>query len=111
MNVKSLVAGVALFAGVGVANAAELLTEASMDGVTAAGVYDSVTFTKYVDTNVTSSLFQIKGVISGTAVYGQLADAEASASCYAYNCFTETLTATQTSYFGSAAYSQSISAQ
>ena len=39
MNAKmtSLFAGVALLAGVGVANAEERLTAASMDGVTAAG--------------------------------------------------------------------------
>ena len=44
MNAKmtSLVAGIALLAGVGIANAEERLTAAAMDGVTAAGGYDSL---------------------------------------------------------------------
>jgi hypothetical protein len=112
MNVKSLIAGVALLAGVSVANAQEplRLSEASMDGVTA-GAYNSVYFDKDIYTNVNAYLDVYKDVDSYAYVNGQLADAEAAASCYSYNCLTETLTVTNTGYgFPTTSYSQSLSA-
>lgn len=111
MNAKmtSLFAGAALLAGVGVANAEERLSAASMDGVTAAG--SSVYFTKYINTNVTANLDVYKDVKSDVYVDGKLADAEAAAACSAYNCLTETLTVTNTGSYGdTSSYSQSISA-
>jgi hypothetical protein len=111
MNAKmtSLFAGAALLAGVGVANAEERLSAASMDGVTAAG--SSVYFTKYINTNVTANLDVYKEVKSDVYVDGKLADAEAAASCSAYSCLTETLTVTNTGSYGpTTSYSQSISA-
>ena len=112
MNIKltSLLAGAALLGGVGVANAEGplQLTEAAMDGITA-GTYD-VEFYKYVDTNVQHTLEAYKYVDSTVHVYGQLADAEAAASCFSYNCLTETLTVTSTSPAGTTSYSESISA-
>jgi len=112
MNAKmtSLFAGIALLAGVGVANAEERLSAASMDGVTAAG-YNSVYFNKDIYTNVNAYLNVDKTVDSSVYVNGKLADAEAAASCSAYNCLTETLTVTNTGYYGpTTSYSQSISA-
>lgn len=116
MNAKmtSLLAGVALLTGVGVASADEplRLSEASMDGVTA-GTYitPDVSFYKYVNTNVQHYLDVYKDIDSKVHVYGQLADAEAAASCVSYNCLTETLTVTNTGYGGATtSYSESISA-
>ena len=113
MNTKliSIFAGVALLGGVGVANAEGplQLTENSMDGITA-GTYD-VSFYKYIDTNVTHTLDVYKDVYSTVQVYGQLADAEAAASCNSYNCVTETLTVTNTGIGGpTTSYSESLSA-
>ncbi|SFH54856.1 hypothetical protein SAMN05216299_12120 [Nitrosospira sp. Nsp14] len=112
MNAKmtSLFAGIALLAGVGIANAEERLTAASMDGVTAAG-YNSVYFNKDIYTNVQAYLNVYKDVDSYVNVDGKLADAEAAASCSAYSCLTETLTVTNTGYYGpTTSYSQSLSA-
>ena len=80
MNAKmtSLFAGIALLAGVGVANAEERLSAASMDGVTA-GTYN-VSFTKYINTNVNAYLDVYKDVNADVYVDGKLADAEAAAS-------------------------------
>ena len=108
----SLLAGLALLAGVGVANAQEplRLSETSMDGVTA-GTYSPFNFYKYVDTNVEHKLDVYKDVDSKVWVYGQLADAEAGAACYAPNCLTETLTVTNTGWGGpTTSYSESLSA-
>jgi hypothetical protein len=114
MNAKmsSLFAGVALLAGVGIANAEERLTTASMDSVTA-GWYTvpTVSFYKNIDTNVNTYLNVHKTVSSDVYVSGQLADAEASASCSSYNCVSETLTVTNTGYYTpTTAYSSSLSA-
>jgi hypothetical protein len=111
MNAKmsSLFAGIALLAGVGIANAEERLTAASMDSVTA-GWYN-VSFYKDINTNVDATLHVNKTVNSDVYVNGQLADAEASASCSSYNCVSETLTVTNTGYYSpTTAYSQSLSA-
>ncbi len=115
MNAKmtSLLAGVALLTGIGVANAAEplRLTESSMDNVTAGSFVPNVLFTKYINTTVISFLDQYKDVDSNVKVYGQLSDAEAAATCNSYNCLTETLTVTNTGYgLPTTAYSQSLSA-
>jgi hypothetical protein len=108
-KMTSIFVGTALLAGVGIANAEERLTAASMDGVTA-GTY-SVYFTKYINTDVQSNLQQYKDVNSNVYVDGKLADAEASASCSAYSCLTETLTVTNTgAYAPTSSYSQSLSA-
>jgi hypothetical protein len=105
----SLFAGIAFLSSVGIANAEERLTTAAMDGVTA-GWYD-VSFTKYINTNVNAYLDVYKDVDSDVYVDGKLADAEAAASCSAYDCLTETLTVTNTGYYGpSTSYSQSLSA-
>jgi hypothetical protein len=113
MNAKmtSLVAGIALLAGVGIANAEERLSAASMDGVTA-GWYSApdVSFTKVIYTDVNVNLDVNKTVNSDVYVNGKLADAEASATCYAYDCVAETLTVTSTGYSGTSAYSGSLSA-
>jgi len=113
-KITSLLAGVALFVGVGIASAAEpmRLTEASMDSVTAGTfVPPTVFFTKYINTNVTANLDVYKQVMAATVVYGQLADAEAASSCSSYNCLTETLTVTNTGYgLPTTSYSQSIAA-
>lgn len=107
----SVFAGMALLAGVGIANAEERLTAASMDGVTAGTYAPDFSFVKYVDTNVTSYLNQYKNVDSSVYVDGKLADAEAAATCSAYDCLTETLTVTNTGYYGpTSSYSQSLSA-
>jgi hypothetical protein len=115
MNAKmtSLFAGIALLAGVGVANAEERLTAASMDGVTAAGYYSVPTFqfSKDIDTNVQVKLDVWKDVDSKVYIDGKLADGEAYASCSAYSCLTETLTVTNTGYSGAtSSYSSSLSA-
>ncbi len=115
MNAKmtSLFAGVALLAGVGVANAEERLTAASMDGVTAAGYYNVPTFqfSKNIDTNVNVDLTVHKTLTSNVVVTGKLADGEAYASCSATNCVAETLTVTDTGYSGpTTSYSSSLSA-
>jgi hypothetical protein len=110
-KMMSLFAGVALLAGVGIANAEERLTAASMDGVTAGTYVPNFTFVKYIDTNVNSYLNQYKDVDSSVYVNGKLADSEAAATCSAYNCLTETLTVTNTGYSGpTSSYSQSLSA-
>ena len=102
MNAKmtSLFAGVALLAGVGVANAEERLTAASMDGVTAAGYYSVPTFqfSKNINTDVDVNLDVHKTINSNVVVTGKLADGEAYASCSATNCVAETLTVTDTGY-------------
>lgn len=97
MNAKmtSLVAGIALLAGVGVANAEERLTAASMDGVTAAGgdylhVWKNVNV--YVD------------------VHGNLAHATADATCTGYNCLAQSATYTDTTPYSGTASSYSVSA-
>ena len=111
MNAKmtSFFAGIALLSSVGIANAEERLTAAAMDGVTAG--YYNVSFTKYVNTNVNAYLDVYKDVDSKVYVDGKLADAEAAASCSAYNCLTETLTVTNTGSYGpTTSYSQSLSA-
>ena len=111
-KVSSLFAGIALLAGVGIANAEERLTAASMDSVTA-GWYNvpNVSFYKDINTNVSAYLNVHKTVNSDVYVSGQLADAEASASCSSYNCVSETLTVTNTGYYTpTTAYSQSLSA-
>jgi hypothetical protein len=111
MNAKmsALFAGITLLAGVGIANAEERLTAASMDGVTA-GWYN-VSFYKDINTNVDAYLNVNKDVNSDVYVNGQLADAEAAASCSSYNCLTETLTVTNTGYYTpTTSYSQSLSA-
>ncbi|WP_430233662.1 hypothetical protein [Nitrosomonas communis] len=116
MNAKmtSLVAGLALLAGVSVANAQEpmRLSETSMDGVTA-GTYNYSPFNFYKDvyTDVDHKLNVWKDVDSTVYVKGQLADAEAGAACYAPNCLTETLTVTNTGWNGpTTSYSESLSA-
>jgi hypothetical protein len=114
MNAKtsSLFAGIALLAGVGIANAEERLTAASMDSVTA-GWYTvpNVSFYKDINTNVNTVLNVDKTVSSDVYVSGKLADAEASASCSSYNCVSETLTVTNTGYhIPTTAYSSSLSA-
>jgi hypothetical protein len=116
MNTKmtSLVAGIALLAGVGIANAEERLTAASMDGVTAAGFYRVPTFefSKVVDTDVTHELEVVKTVYSNVNVVGNLADAEALSECTAYGgCLSETLTYTGVNgYGGTTSYSESLTA-
>lgn len=110
-KMTSLFAGMALLAGVGVANAEERLTAASMDGVTAGTYVPDFSFVKYVNTHVVSFLDQYKDVDSSVNVYGQLADSEAAATCYAGNCLTETLTVTNTGWgVPTTSYSQSLSA-
>jgi hypothetical protein len=112
IKMNSLFAGVALLAGIGVANATEpmRLTDVSMDEVTA-GTYGGVFFTKHINTNVYANLDVNKTVWATTNVHGQLADAEAAASCFSYNCLTETLTVTNTGYLTpTTSYSQSLSA-
>ncbi len=97
MNAKmtSLVAGIALLAGVGVANAEERLTAAAMDGVTAAGGYDSlhVWKTVYVDVDV----------------YGNLSHAKADAYCSG-SCVTQTSSWTYSGTNSGESHSSSISA-
>jgi hypothetical protein len=108
-KMTSIFVGMALFAGVGIANAEERLTAASMDNVTA-GWYD-VSFTKYINTDVTATLDVTKTVTATSTVSGQTADAEAASACYSYNCLTETLTVTNTGYLSpTTSYSQSLSA-
>lgn len=114
MNAKmtSLVAGIALLAGVGIANAEERLTAASMDGVTA-GWYSSPTFqfSKNIDTDVNVDLTVHKTINSTATVTGKVADGEAYASCSATNCVAETLTVTDTGSYGpTTSYSSSLSA-
>ena len=98
MNAKmtSLFAGIALLAGVGVANAEERLTAAAMDGVTAAG--GSVYFSKYINTNVNAYLHVYKNVYSDVDVYGNLSHAKADASCSGFSCVTQTSTFTYSGY-------------
>ena len=111
MNAKmtSFFAGITLLSSVGIANAEERLTAAAMDGVTAG--WNTVTFTKYINTNVNAYLDVYKDVKSDVYVDGKLADAEAAASCSAYSCLTETLTVTDTGSYGpTTSYSQSLSA-
>jgi hypothetical protein len=121
MNVKmkmiSLVASVALLAGVGAANAQEplRLSENSMDTITAGSYYSpDFSFTKYVNTYVNTNLDVYKTVGTHTYVSGKLADGEAYATCGASNCLTETLTVTNVpsnySYEPTSSYSSSISA-
>jgi hypothetical protein len=116
MNIKltSLIASVALLSGVSVANAEGplQLTEASMDGITAGSGYHHPTFefTKYINTDVKHELDVYKDINTHVYVYGQLADAEAAASCTTYNCVTETLTVTNTGAYNTSSYSESISA-
>ena len=97
MNAKmtSLVAGIALLAGVGVANAEERLTAASMDGVTAAGGH-YLNVWKNVDVDVD--------------VYGNLAHATAGATCYGNDCLAQTSTYTNTTPYSGTASSSSVSA-
>jgi hypothetical protein len=116
MNAKmtSLVAGIALLAGVGIANAEERLTAASMDGVTAAGYYSpTFQFSKDVNTDVKHELWVDKDVYSTVHVVGNLADAEAVSECGAYygGCLSETLTYTSVgAYGGTTSYSESLTA-
>jgi hypothetical protein len=108
---SSIIAAVVMMGAAGLANAEPVaLTDGQMDGVTA-GTFYNVYFNKYVNTNVTSYLNQDKYVDSAVNIRGQLADAEAAATCWGSNCFSETLTVTNTDYFGTSAYSQSISAR
>lgn len=99
MNAKitSLFAGIALLAGVGIANAEERLTAASMDGVTAAGGYGDY-------------LHVWKDVNAYVNVHGNLAHATAGADCYGWNCLAQTSTYTNTTPWSGSAYSSSTSA-
>ncbi len=112
ISLTSLLAAAAMVTSVGIAQADEpmRLSESSMDGVTAGSIYSTANITKYVDTYNDSYLNQYKNVYSSTYVQGQLADAEAIADCYSYNCLTETLTATNVSPYSTGSYSGSISA-
>jgi hypothetical protein len=98
MNAKitSLFAGIALLAGVGIANAEERLTAASMDNVTAAGGYDSlhVWKTVWVDVNID----------------GNLAHSTATASCSGHECVAQIGQATSTSDYSAYASGFSLSA-
>jgi hypothetical protein len=98
MNAKitAIAAGIALLAGVGIANAEERLTAASMDNVTAAGGYDSLHVWKNVYTNV--------------YVSGNLAHASAGATCYGGDCLAQTATSTNTTPWSGSASSTSVSA-
>jgi hypothetical protein len=115
MNAKmtSLVAGIALLAGVGIANAEERLTAASMDGVTA-GWYSSPTyqFSKDINTDVTHKLEVFKTINSTSNVTGTSVHAEALSTCTAYGgCLSETMAITDVDpYGGTTSYSESITA-
>ena len=111
-SLTSLLAAAAMVTSVGIAQADEpmRLSETSMDGVTAGDIFSTADVTKYVDTFNNSYLNQYKNVYSNTDVRGRLADAEAIADCYAFNCLTETLTATDVTDYSSGSYSGSISA-
>jgi hypothetical protein len=113
MNTKmtSLVAGIALLAGVGIANAEERLTAASMDGVTAAGYsVPTFQFSKRIETDVDVNIDINKDIDADVDIDGHIADGEAYAICWGYDCIAETLTVTETTPVSGESYSGSLSA-
>ena len=92
-----------------------VLSEQALDGVTAAGFFSydlDIVKVVTVDKNINLNVFKNVGVF--VDVNGVLADAEAAADCFGFNCLAETETLAQvdtTAGFNFAeAYSQSIAA-
>jgi hypothetical protein len=97
----TLLAGAAMIASVGSASAAELLTPAQMDGVTAAGTYVYVQKIVYDDFRVYAHI--------DPHVYGNTAQAVAEAHAYGNNTFSLGTSYTYTDYYNSVSQATSTS--
>jgi len=98
MNAKitSLFAGIALLAGVGIVNAEERLTAASMDNVTAAGGYDS--------------LHVFKTVHVGVHIDGNLGHSSGDAKCFGGDCVAQVYNSSYSTPVSAGASGYSVSA-
>ncbi|MCO6440139.1 MAG: hypothetical protein J5I81_03435 [Nitrococcus mobilis] len=112
IKIASMVAGLVLFGFVSAANAGEAiaLNKAQMDGVTAGFGDPSFSFTKFILIDEYVNKYINKNVYSDTYVDGKLAEGEAFATCFGYDCLSETLTVTDVNPYGTTAYSGSTSA-
>ena len=109
----SLLAGASLLALSSVASADEpvVLSDAVLDGVTAAGVVDfNTNVIKFVDIDKTVDLTVVKNVDADVDIDGRLATAEASADALGFDALAETDTFAQVDEFGAFAFSESLAA-
>lgn len=116
-NVFSILVGIVFTLSIGMANAEEPLTlnADQMDQVTAGGfafVDVELIVTKFKDIFENVNKFVVKEVNAVVDVEGFLADAEAGANCFGFNCLAETLTITDSraDLFTATAFSESLSA-
>ena len=109
----SLLAGASLLALSSVASADEpaVLSDAALDGVTAAGMVDfNTNVIKFVDIDKTVDLTVDKDVEAFVDIDGRLATAEASADALGFNALAETDTFAQVDDTGAFAFSESLAA-
>ena len=109
----TLLAGAGLLAMAGVANADEpvILSEASLDKVTAAGLVEfNTNVIKFVQIDKDVELTVFKTVDANVNVDGRLATAEASADALGFDALAETDTFAQVDETGAFAFSESLAA-
>ena len=109
----SLLAGASLLALSSVASADEpaVLSDAALDGVTAAGMVEfNTNVIKFVDIDKTVDLTVVKNVDADVDIDGRLATAEASADALGFDALAETDTFAQVDEFGAFAFSESLAA-
>ena len=109
----TLLAGAGLLAMAGVANADEpvILSEASLDKVTAAGLVEfNTNVIKFVQIDKDVELTVFKVVDADIDVDGRLATAEASADALGFDALAETDTFAQVDETGAFAFSESLAA-
>ena len=109
----TLLAGAGLLAMAGVANADEpvILSEASLDKVTAAGLVEfNTNVIKFVQIDKDVELTVFKTVDADVNVDGRLATAEASADALGFDALAETDTFAQVDETGAFAFSESLAA-
>jgi|GEM_PF-826875 len=109
----ALLAGAGLLAMAGVANADEpvILSEASLDKVTAAGLVEfNTNVIKFVQIDKDVELTVFKTVDADVNVDGRLATAEASADALGFDALAETDTFAQVDETGAFAFSESLAA-
>ena len=112
-KVFALLAGAGLLAMAGVASADEpiILSEASLDKVTAAGLVEfNTNVVKFVQIDKDVELTVFKTVDADVNVDGRLATAEASADALGFDALAETDTFAQVDEFGAFAFSESLAA-
>ena len=109
----SLLASASLLALSSVASADEpaVLSDAALDGVTAAGMVDfNTSVIKFVDIDKTVDLTVDKDVEAFVDIDGRLATAEASADALGFDALAETDTFAQVDDTGAFAFSESLAA-